>query len=462
MVDIVNLATEQNSRFSFTLFAAEMSARAATLAGLRFVDHNVKPNEKYLYRVHSLVPTTTMTIAFGDAFVATNEIKPLPIPREPLIKFGDQSAMITWDPNQLRDVFTAYQIERSDDDGKTFHSITKFPLTPLTTGSDRTLSIIKYDSIQNDKTYQYRLRGMSPFAEISSPSKIITGRATATLANRAEIVKATVTTARSVMIEWQLQSTELDKKMIGVDVERSAMVDAGYQVINKSNIKPTDKNYEDKQPLATNYYRLATKGANGERLYSHPYLVQLEDSIPPRAPAGLHNAIDTLGVVTLSWDNNTEADLMGYHVYRANFKSAEYSRITVSPLTSAFFQDTIALNNLSTKMYYKVAVVDTRFNTSAFSNVTTVVKPDRVRPVPPAITSTVALSEGIKLCWVRSASTDVAGYAIYKKAEKDLIWSLHQRIMGAADSCYLDETVTSHQAYEYKILAVDSASYRIG
>jgi uncharacterized protein len=67
--DVINLSREQESRFSFALFACDISPKAATLAGLRWVDKEVKKNEKYLYRVYSLVPENELKINFGYAFV---------------------------------------------------------------------------------------------------------------------------------------------------------------------------------------------------------------------------------------------------------------------------------------------------------------------------------------------------------------------------------------------------------
>ncbi|MFM7853901.1 MAG: hypothetical protein ACKO96_18755, partial [Flammeovirgaceae bacterium] len=65
MGDVINLSREQESRFSFALFACDVSTAAATLSGLRWVDKDVKKNEKYLYRVYSLVPENELKINFG-------------------------------------------------------------------------------------------------------------------------------------------------------------------------------------------------------------------------------------------------------------------------------------------------------------------------------------------------------------------------------------------------------------
>jgi len=49
MVDILNRATEQESKLGFALLAADISPQVAKLSGLWFTDSDVRPGEKYLY-----------------------------------------------------------------------------------------------------------------------------------------------------------------------------------------------------------------------------------------------------------------------------------------------------------------------------------------------------------------------------------------------------------------------------
>ncbi len=39
--------------------------------------------------------------------------------------------------------------------------------------------------------------------------------------------------------------------------------------------------------------------------------------MPPAVPSGLKAVVDSNGVVTLTWNKNSERDLMGYKIYRA-------------------------------------------------------------------------------------------------------------------------------------------------
>jgi len=52
IMEIYQKVRELESRYSFGLFAADLSAKASELSGLRWVDMNVKEDEMYLYRVY--------------------------------------------------------------------------------------------------------------------------------------------------------------------------------------------------------------------------------------------------------------------------------------------------------------------------------------------------------------------------------------------------------------------------
>jgi len=51
MIDIINKAKVQESRFGFALFSADQSCKVAEYSGLYFNDKNVVLGEKYLYKV---------------------------------------------------------------------------------------------------------------------------------------------------------------------------------------------------------------------------------------------------------------------------------------------------------------------------------------------------------------------------------------------------------------------------
>ena len=81
------------------------------------------------------------------------------------------------------------------------------------------------------------------------------------------------------------------------------------------------------------------------------------DNLPPAVPSGLA-VVGGAGQATLSWTANTDADLMGYLVYRDGY------RLFMLPLADASYTDTL----LAAGTYsYQVCAVDMHGNSSALS-----------------------------------------------------------------------------------------------
>ena len=85
----------------------------------------------------------------------------------------------------------------------------------------------------------------------------------------------------------------------------------------------------------------------------------------PAAPQGLAaGAAET--TISLNWDDNTEADLAGYNVYRSLGPSSDYVRINLPLLTGSEYVDTNVDNCIT--YYYLVTAVDRFGFESVFSN----------------------------------------------------------------------------------------------
>jgi GH35 family endo-1,4-beta-xylanase len=85
----------------------------------------------------------------------------------------------------------------------------------------------------------------------------------------------------------------------------------------------------------------------------------------PAAPTGL-SATAGDGIVWLDWNNNSEADLAGYNIYRSTTPGSGYSKLNTSLRSSSYYTDNNAANG--TPYYYVVTAVDTSSNESHDSN----------------------------------------------------------------------------------------------
>jgi hypothetical protein len=92
--------------------------------------------------------------------------------------------------------------------------------------------------------------------------------------------------------------------------------------------------------------------------------VQTLDLTFPAPPFNLA-AIGEADAVKLTWDPNTEPDLLGYNIYRASAPAGPFTKVNVVPTDriSYFHDEPLAA---LTRFYYRVTAVDSSGNESAF------------------------------------------------------------------------------------------------
>lgn len=408
-LSIVTKSQELESRHSFSLYAADLSIQAATLSGLRLVDRDVRKNEKYLYKVHSLIPKNILDVTSGLIFIGYGDSKPLIKPKKPELNFGDKSVTIAWDSRSLRDSYTGFNIEKSKD-GKVFAKINKQPISALesTLPSGFTMA---YDTlINNDQETFYRIIGLSPFGETGPPSESSSGAGVSLLDERA-VITETKAVANTIHLQWRFAKGK-EGLINGFEIERSNEGEKGFLKIGAC--KPSTREFIDQQPEATNYYRIVSLTKTGIQKTSLPVLLQLQDSIPPAIPLGLTIKIDSTGMATLRWIKNTERDLLGYRIYRSNFKNSEFSLVSDSLTVENQFQEQLNMQTLTSRAYYKINALDKRYNPSDYSDIVPIEIPDVVPPVAPIFTKLEKTNEGIAGSFLSSSSADIKEYKLYR------------------------------------------------
>lgn len=455
IMKVVNKARELESRFSFALFSADQSLKAAQLSGLYFEDETIAQHSKYLYRVYTNIPQHILEVDTAFVYIGLQDYKPLPKPVEVNAKFDDHMALISWNGALFEKVYNSFWVERSED-GKTFKKITEKPITNSYAGDKPASKLMfRVDSLpSNDQEYYYRVIGINAFGETSPPSDTVSGFGRPIFAYSAAISEHEITEEGQVRLQWSFP--ENGKSLLkSFDLLRVDQATKEEEVV-QTNIDPFARAAVDKKPYTTNYYVVRAVDRYGRKNNSFPYLVQLEDSIPPAAPTGLIGRIDTLGRVHLSWAANTEKDLEGYKVFKSNFQSEQFIQVPGPILQTNSYVDTIKLNNLTEKIYYKVRAMDRRYNPSEFSVEVALEKPDLIPPVPPVFSEIKGDSLGVRISWQTSGSEDVARHMLYRKADNEQQWTLIKVVeLTDTSKTYLDKTVKHRVTYAYTMLAVD-------
>jgi hypothetical protein len=419
---IINLSEEQEQRFTWGLYATDQDFETAQMAGLGYIDTEVNANEKYVYKLTSLVPQSELLIKDGGVFIGMQDYEVLPKPLDLSGTFIEGKAMLSWNYAIHKQLYNSYFIERSDDD-ITFKRLNNLPITTLNNSDKSDAKRMFYiDSISTGKPYYYRIIGKTIFGELSLASDVVSGTGDKLLKLTPHITTKNYLDDKRVTLEWEF-AEEGNKEIKGFELNRSDKADGNYQVIVK-NIPPNARKitYDNLQP--TNYLTITAIGLNGSSSTSLAELIQAVDSIPPIKPVGFKGTIDSLGIVTLKWEANKDKDILGYRIFRGNNRNEEYSQITIAPYLTTVYLDSVDVKNLNSKVYYTLVAVDQRFNMSEFSDILELKKPDFIKPTQPIFKAYQIKDSKVIMDWTSSSSEDVVKHEIYRKEENSPDWVL--------------------------------------
>ena len=166
----------------------------------------------------------------------------------------------------------------------------------------------------------------------------------------------------TVVLNWDA-NTEGD--LAGYNIYRSDLSGESYVKIN-SNLVSTNTYSDNELPGGTYYYVVTAVDNDGnESVHSQEAEAFVMDIVPPAVPTGLTAAVDN-SKVTLSWNANTESDLMGYLVYRSTTSGTGYVLLNNTPIEVTNYVDTGVTNGVT--YYYVVEAVDNSSNYSGYSN----------------------------------------------------------------------------------------------
>ncbi|WP_212005048.1 fibronectin type III domain-containing protein [Chitinophaga sp. HK235] len=450
--------SQNDWRMSMALLACDMSVAAARSAGLFLEDTTVRPGERYAYRISVGQQPKNLIIDTAIVVTALNEPILLGRPPELAIVCADSTATLGWLTNFNRGMYSAYVVERGTD-GKTFRPVTDLPVVP--TAPDAAGFSYYQDSLpDNDVKYYYRVKGITPFGEYGPYSQVVMGMGVPAVSERPIMDTIIVIDNKKIELRWLLPG-DLAKNLSSIIVTRSEKGSGPYLPIATFKTDKTPVySFTDPKPLASNYYKIKGITKRGKAIYSFPYFAQLIDTIPPAAPTGLAGTVDSTGVVTLKWDNNTEKDLKGYRVFRGNSAKEEFTEATQEILTEPTFKDTITLHTLTSKVFYKIIALDKNYNTSAYTAVLALKRPDTIAPSTPVFTRAVRSDSlnGVVLQWNNSTSEDVVKYTLYRINAKDS----SRREVGAWDTAhlresFLDTAVVLGDTYFYELMVWDDS-----
>ena len=441
----------QQQKFSFALYAADMSVDVAWLSGLSYTDKAISKDDKYLYKVYVNDTTAQDTaMAFLNASTPTS-IQRIP---KPTVKWGNKTADISVDLGILSGVYTSYFIERSADGGKSFERLSEAPTVNIAQTGAKNTALSRRDTLPDNSTkFTYRVYGTDCFGRKSEPSVADEGHGVMPLTIAPYITHCETVDNNRIEIGWAFPDS-LNNSAEGFRVYRQSGPKSRLKKIFEG-CDTQQRSFVDRMPSITNYYKVSVYNSERENLMPTVSYAALVDSFPPIAPVALEGEIDTTGIATIRWKANNESDLAGYRVYTANtIDDKEYSLLTTTMLTDTVFRHKVNLNTLTHEIFYQARAIDKRDNHSAPSKILVLMRPDTIAPVAPVMKPIEQKRGRTLLQWVCSSSDDIAHHYLLRKEPRAEQYDTIA-VFADAQITHDDKTAANGQDYIYAIVAQD-------
>ncbi len=455
---ITELASIYESRYGFSIYAAERSILAAEILGLRYVDYDVESGKKYRYRIICEASNSRR----GNANISlTNTFVPVSPPSGFKLLSFDGYIQLEWDKDANKKRFSSYILERSDDKGLTFQSLTDIPIVFLEDPENPPLIYNFIDSVENYVKRIYRLKGNTSFAEASAPAEVVGMSVDLTPPPKPTITQGEYIREKdTIYLQWDIPPLPSD--FAGFKIELGGAYEGPYEAL--TDLLPVDqKSYAYTSSTLdgsmAHYFKVLAQDTAGNTNSSVHYYVHVPDYYAPDPPPKVEGHIQDNGKVHIVWEHSKATDVDGYWLYFANNPKDEFSLINTKPIKNNYYSYKIQEKFLNETIYYTVAAVDKAGNRSKVTPVLAVERPDHVPPVKPRMESVKAIGQNLEITWENSVSKDVMYYLIFKREYgENGDWILIDSVEAmVSESKYLDQDCQFEKEYEYKVQAKDDA-----
>jgi hypothetical protein len=380
--------------------------------------------------------------------------------------------MLEWSVVTIEDFYGAYDIERSADGGP-FQQVNEHPFFFAAEEGADTDFIAFRDSLDNNSiTYQYRIKGRTPFGTNGpvSPPVMVKGKEPA-LPITLSLAAPEVLGPDAVRLSWNNFAGAASMDLQGFRIYCAKDPLGDYILVNQAMISATAREYVVNNPVPTAYYRVEAIDNNDYSYISPSALVQMPDDSPPAIPVGLTGRFITADRVEMSWDLGTEEDLNGYRLFASNRRGLGYTQITTDIIVDNRFVYQIDPQFIVDSIYFKVLSTDHRENNSAKSSPLALARPDIIPPASPILYKVSPTPAGTEIGFRFSSSPDVDRHVLERKIKNAPGWVAVLTVQPEEEDDYgenltpeeatttnfIDDATLERRPYEYRFLAYDES-----
>jgi hypothetical protein len=409
-----NKATDIDMVFGLAMLSCNFDIQLAKAAGLFYIDENAS-NGKYAYLIMATDPKYAVKIKPAILIVNAGTDSQLRNIDSLQISGKRKNVSLFWNEANLKNDYSGYLIERSEDD-KNFIQLNKKPHIQVQSQYEKNKKDIYYNDTvpEYGKTYYFRVRGLNIFGISGSYSNTVKHNGVRPLSAFPLVDSTHLLNDTALQVNWHMPANFDMKELKGFDIYRSKESETVYKKINAELLTKETKSYTDLTPHQSNYYKVLAYNTAGDSAYSYALMGLVPDKTPPLVPLGLKGMVDTSGYVLLTWKPNVEKDLKGYRIFRNNDINEELVEITKTIITDTVFKDTITLETLTEEVYYSITGVDQVFNNSPYASPIKLKRPDKIKPLPAIFKELIHSDTAIAIKWVSSTSKDAWQYELWR------------------------------------------------
>jgi hypothetical protein len=433
----------------------------AKFLGIEYTDKTTAKQNKYRYKVMEITPIGEKQIGVSN-YILSGNYKPVAPPDSIIAEGLNKKVKINWKPNQAK--FYAVNIYRRYSISSDYKKINQYPIV-ISTYRDKDgkkkypETFFTDDSLQNNNSYIYKIAAIDYFGREGKPSEpveVIIKDQKAPFPPRH--VHANVNNY-NIHITWENNPVP---DLVGYKVYRSRNTKDSFEPIHKGLLPLGTEAFNDSiVDAGFYYYCIAAVDSSGNEGKSALTFADIPDIKAPSAPTGLQAKADT-GKIILSWQPNSEPDLMGYVLYRNVDKDdkKKYVLMNADPIADTVYVDSLP-KKAKNMFLYRIAAMDSAFNRSEFSDFSGARMPDVTPPVKPYIKNTLVTDDRyLRVEWIANAELDLKGYDIYRTPARDSTAQkekLNANLLDPVMKRFTDRWAEPGKQYLYYLQAVDSA-----
>ena len=429
MKSIVEVYEQQQDVVGMAMYVAEMRPDLAEAMGLLYTDRDVQPGIDYIYSVAPNLPDSVLHITWG-----TSEV--MRVGDDPSDRLHIEMTDSVAPPYQVmlywpRLPYSAYDIERREAGGEWKQLNAKPYISMLNEFMAEDAENIFYDSTDKIGTFEYRIFAYNSFGDRIGPSDVHSVEVPDMVPPQPPTIKQflivyTNDTTAQATIFFSKDSLEAD--LVGyVPMYRNDLRDtlAQWRQLTDRIIAPGDTTcIVDVSGLAAGHVTMAAFDKDGNYSYSVEQLLNIDDFTPPSAPTNLRANVAPDGLLVLRWTAPPEPDVSYYEVYSANDPNDVFMNRTTPEQRDTAYVDSLAQGLNQAFIYYRVKAVDGSGNSSDFSDMLRVVRPNYIPPQVCRIDSVWMTDDAVHMWWLQSNEADLSYHRIFRRLNDEDSWTL--------------------------------------